>query len=59
AGTVVRTFSGVPQHSQVYSAAQQAADFPAGLPNPLIVNVYQLSAAVGRGRQTQEALYVR
>ncbi len=55
----VRTFSGVPQHSQIYSAAQQAADFPAGLPNPLIVNVYQLSAAVGRGRQTQEALYVR
>jgi hypothetical protein len=56
---VVRTFSGVPQHSQTYTAAQQAADFPSGLPNPLIVNLYQLGAAAGRGRQKKESLYVR
>jgi hypothetical protein len=57
-GAVVRTFAGVTQHSQVYSAAQQAADFPGGLPNPLTVQVYQLSAVVGRGRQKKEQLYV-
>ena len=58
-GAVVRTFAGVPQHSQLYSAAQQAADVPAGLPNPLVVNVYQLSSVTGRGRQKKELLYVR
>jgi hypothetical protein len=57
--TVVRTFSGVTRHDQTYSAAQQAADFPAGLPNPLIVHVTQLSAVTGRGRQAKETLYVR
>jgi hypothetical protein len=58
-GTVVRTFAAIPQHAQVYSAAQQAADFPGGLPDPLVVNVYQLSSAVGRGRMKTESLYVR
>jgi hypothetical protein len=57
--TVVRTFSGVTRHDQTYSAAQQAADFPAGLPNPLTVHVTQLSAVTGRGRQAKETLYVR
>ncbi len=57
--TVVRTFAAVPQHLQIYTAAQQAADFPAGLPNPLTVAVYQLSAVLGRGRQKKEQLYVR
>jgi hypothetical protein len=57
--SVVRTFSAVAQHSQIYTAAQQAADFPGGLPNPLVVNVYQLSSAIGRGRQKKESLYVR
>ena len=52
-------FSGVTQHSQVYTAAQQVADFPAGLPNPLTVQVCQLSSLVGRGRMKKEALYVR
>lgn len=56
---VMRTFSGVAGHSQIYTAAQQVADFPSGLPNPLIVNVYQLSSVVGRGRQKKETLYVR
>jgi hypothetical protein len=58
-GAVMRTFAAIPQHSQLYSAAQQAADFPLGLPNPLTVNVYQLSSAIGRGRQKKEMLYVR
>jgi len=57
--SVVRTFSAVPQHSRTYTAAMQAADFPSGLPNPLVVNVYQLSSALGRGRQKMESLYVR
>jgi len=49
----------LPEHSQLYSAAQQAADFPSGLPNPLTVAVYQLSTVIGRGRQKKEDLYVR
>jgi hypothetical protein len=56
---VVRSFLGIAGHSQVYTAAQQAADFSADLPNPLVVNVYQLSSLVGRGRCKQESLYVR
>ena len=58
-GAVVRSFSNVPQHSQVYTAAQQAADFPSGLPNPLIVRLYQRSSVLGRGRPKTENLYVR
>jgi hypothetical protein len=57
-GAVVRTFSSIPQHSQIYTAAQQAADF-SSLPNPLVVNLYQRSSVVGRGRQKTESLYVR
>ena len=56
---VVRTFSNVPQNSQVYTAAEQAADFPGGLPDCLIVRVYQRSSVVGRGRSKTEALYVK
>jgi hypothetical protein len=56
---VVRTFSGIGAHAQIYTAAQQAGDFPGGLPNPLTVQVYQLSALVGRGRMKKETLYVR
>jgi len=60
AGTaVVRAFSSIPQHSQTYTAAQQAADFPQGLPNPLIVRVTQNSAVLGSGRPKTESLYVR
>ena len=29
------------------------------LPNPLTVNLYQLSSVMGRGRQKKETLYVR
>ena len=58
-GAVIRTFTAVPQHSQIYTASQQAADFPSGLPNPLIVRVYQRSSVLGRGRPKTESLYVR
>jgi hypothetical protein len=58
-GTVVRSFAAVAQNSQAYTAAQQAADFASGLPNPLIVRVYQRSSVVGRGRPKTESLYVR
>ncbi|MBV9548264.1 MAG: glycoside hydrolase/phage tail family protein [Alphaproteobacteria bacterium] len=58
-GAVVRSFAAVPQHAQRYDVGQQAADFPGGLPNPLIVNVYQLSSVLGRGRRKKEMLYVR
>lgn len=57
--TVVRTFSGVAQHSRIYNAAAQAADFPSGLPNPLTVRVCQRSSVLGRGRLKTEQLYVR
>lgn len=56
---VVRTFSAVPRPSQLYTAAQQAADFPSGLPNPFVVHVYQRSSVLGRGRQKTESLDVR
>ena len=58
-GAVIRTFSAIPQHSQTYTVAQQAADFPSGLPNPLTVRVYQRSSVLGRGRPKTESLYVR
>jgi len=58
AGAVVRSFAAVPQHSQRYTAQQRAADFPAGLPNPLTVQVCQLSSVTGRGRMKKEKLYV-
>ena len=55
---VVRSFRDVAQNSQRYTALQQAADFPSGLPNPLIVDVCQLSAVTGRGRVKRENLHV-
>lgn len=58
AGAVRRRFGAVPHGRQVYSAAQQAADFPSGLPNPLTVQVCQLSSVTGRGRVKKEKLYV-
>ncbi|HEY4941650.1 MAG TPA: glycoside hydrolase/phage tail family protein [Rhizomicrobium sp.] len=57
-GAVIRSFASLPQSSQAYTAAQQAADFPSGLPVPLVVNVYQLSSALGRGGKKTESLYV-
>ncbi|MDE2134273.1 MAG: glycoside hydrolase/phage tail family protein [Alphaproteobacteria bacterium] len=56
---VARTFSAVPRQSQIYTLAEQTADFPSGLPNPLVVHLYQLSSVLGRGQQKTESLYVR
>ena len=56
--SVVRTFSKVPQHSQIYTAAQQAADFTSGFSN-LTVRIYQRSSVIGRGQPKTEVLYVR
>jgi hypothetical protein len=56
---IVRSYSALAAPSQVYTAAEQTSDFPSGLPNPLVVNVYQRSSVLGRGRQKTESLYVR
>jgi hypothetical protein len=40
----------------LYTAAQQAADFPGGLPDPLTVRVSQWSAAVGWGARITRTL---
>ncbi len=47
-GVVVRTFNGLTSATVVYSAAEQTTD---GITpgNPVTVNVYQISAQVGRG----------
>ena len=50
-GTVLRTVPSLPQPSWLYPAALQVADF--GAPQAAYtVNVYQLSAVVGRGQET-------
>jgi hypothetical protein len=46
---VVRTFSALASPTLTYTAAQIAADFPGGLPNPFRFTVYQLSSISGRG----------
>lgn len=46
--TVMRTFSSISTTSQVYTAAQQTADWRS-VPSAYTVNVYQLSALYGRG----------
>jgi hypothetical protein len=56
---VLRTYGDLTAPGAVYTAAQQAADFPGGLPNPLRVNIYQLSAVFGRGQIKSHALYTR
>jgi hypothetical protein len=58
-GAVIRTFAAVAQNSQNYTAAQQAADFPSGVPNPLIVRVCQRSSVVGAGGRKTAFLYIR
>jgi Putative phage tail protein len=56
---VVRSFTAIAQHSQVYTAVEQAADFPSGLPDLLTVRVFQRSSVIGRGRPKTESLHVR
>jgi hypothetical protein len=60
AGTaVVRTVSSLTSAAATYTAAQQASDFSAGLPNPLILKLYQLSTVFGRGAAKIQSLYTR
>lgn len=58
-GQAVRRFFSIPQNSQLYTVAQQTADFPSGLPNPLIIRVCQRSLVIGQGSFRTESLYVR
>ena len=55
--SVVRIISGLTTPTTNYSAANIASDFPAGLNNPLLVNVYQVSSTVGRGFVGQGIVY--
>jgi hypothetical protein len=48
AGTVARTITGLTSPTAAYSAAEQTTDF-GGAISALVVRVYQISAAVGRG----------
>lgn len=57
--SVIRSFAAIAENSQLYTAAEQASDFPAGLPNPLLVRVSQRSATLLHGRTKTESLYVR
>ena len=56
---VIRSFANLTQNSQLYTVAQQTADFPSGLPNPLTVRATQRGPVTGRGHAKTEALYVR
>jgi phage conserved hypothetical protein, phiE125 gp8 family len=56
--TVVRRYSGLTAARQIYTAAEQAADF-ASLPNPLQVRITPRSALTGPGHARTEYLYVR
>ncbi len=49
--SVKRTFSGATGVSQVYSAADQSADWGGSVPSAFTVNVYQLSSRYGRGQK--------
>jgi hypothetical protein len=48
-GTVVRTFSGLTSPTVTYTAAEQVTDF-GGAQSSVLVNIYQISSAVGRGK---------
>lgn len=54
--SVVRTLQ-VTSNDATYLAADIATDFPSGLQNPLLVNVYQLSSTVGRGFPGKSAIF--
>jgi hypothetical protein len=53
--TVLRTLTSGTQ-SFTYTAAQQATDFGSPIPDEVTVRIYQLSAIVGRGDQTEATL---
>lgn len=49
-GAVIRTFSNLPTPTATYTAAQQSADW-GSVPATFTVNIYQISARYGRGKQ--------
>lgn len=48
-GSAVRVFSSLTAPTVTYTAAQQSADWPGGIPASFTLNVYQISARYGRG----------
>lgn len=48
--SVARTFSSLTSASVTYAAAQQAADWPSGVPASFTVRVYQIGSRTGRGK---------
>jgi len=48
---VVRLFENINQTTQVYTAAQQLADWTSGVPSQFTVNLYQISDLYGRGQK--------
>ncbi|MER2519726.1 MAG: phage tail protein [Bdellovibrionales bacterium] len=50
---VARTFSSLASASATYTAAQQAADWPSGIPASFTVRVYQISSRYGRGKAAE------
>jgi hypothetical protein len=56
---VVRSLTDLPAAAATYTAAMQAADYPSGIPNPLIVRMYQKSSVVGRGNPATQQLWTR
>ena len=48
-GTVIRSFTGLTSPSVTYTVAQQTTDF-GGIAKNVLVDVYQISQSVGRGR---------
>lgn len=48
--SAVRTFSALTVPAAVYTAAQQAADWPSGVPASFTVRVYQIGSRYGRGK---------
>ena len=56
AGTIVRTMNALASPSFTYAAADIAADFASGLPQPFRFNVYQISSTIGRGAKATAAI---
>ncbi len=53
---VIRLFENVDVTSQVYTAAQQLADWPSGVSSQFTVNIYQISDLYGRGQKATATL---
>lgn len=54
--SVVRTFSSLTSASATYTVAQQAVDWPSGVPENFTIRVYQISSRYGRGKAAVAAV---